>query len=274
MMTDQNTEYVVLIDGSGERAPLLLKWKYGDLGPGWQIFVRFEGSWFRRCAVVRAGRVRVVFAMVTDVVIVAALDDAWRAAQAKPKRSDDVPFLGLALAIDISQSAILAHDGGHVEVARPEYEIQEADAGEKHDEYDLEQLNDLLGGVKDDLEFHSCLLKHAKQIHHALHLVALGQPAGLVLLVRLVLAAMGHTLMEEYDFETVALDVMKRGAPAVRIEIEMYEIVRTGFEIRDLLSRDGLEQIRVMNNARIADLGVSLDNDVDLQPDIGDSFAL
>lgn len=80
--------------------------------------------------------------------------------------------------------------------------------------------------------------------------------------------------MEEYDFETVALDVMKRGAPAVRIEIEMYEIVRTGFEIRDLLSRDGPDQIRVMNNARIADLGVSLDNDVDLQPDMGDSFGL
>lgn len=85
---------------------------------------------------------------------------------------------------------------------------------------------------------------------------------------------MGHTLLEEYDFETVALHVMKRGAPAVRIQIEMYEIVRTGFEILYLLSRDGLDQIRVMNNARIADVGVSLHNDVDLQPDIGDGFGL
>lgn len=101
----------------------------------------------------RAGRVRVQFATVTDVVILAALDDAWRAAQAKPKRSGDVPFLELALAIDISQSAILARAVSHEELTRPKYEIEQAGAGEQHDVYDLEQLNDLLGGVKDDLEF-------------------------------------------------------------------------------------------------------------------------
>lgn len=264
-------DFVILLDAGRRYAPVLFYQTSLGLAPGIHVFVRSRGIWLHRVATVAAGQIHITFAPVNDARLIAGLNDLWKRSKTKrPARpADDAEFLQMLLTLDVWRGAVLRQTQ-----ERPESLSVRAKSNTDNTpdiEKSFEYLDSVLNGGKADLEFIKYLLDHGRQIHHALHLVANGDPTGLTSLLFIVFAAMGHTFVADHDMKSIAEDVLKEASPRpVRVTIEICDIVETTYDVRTLLRDDAVRWLELEQKAPalsvspVQELNISDDFDLSL----------
>lgn len=146
----------------------------------------------------------------------------------------------------------------------------EIESNERYREFDkaLDHLDSVLDDGKTALEFMKHILDSAPKIHHALHLIAIGDPTGITSLLLIIFAAAGYTLVDELDLETVSLEFVKDASPRpLCISIEVWDAIETSWDIGKLVREDrdlwrGLEPSAI--RVPVHEIQSEMDRDDDL----------